>query len=448
MEALIPSLLIFSVLLGVGAIVLLFSSRRSEAAQAVRFEQLERGQERSERMLRDELARLRDELQGAARDDRAELRASLTQLSEGVRATLDDAARLQREQLELFGGQIAHLSGNNQQQFQVLRETVERRLQLVQEDNTRQLGEMRSIVEEKLQGALEKRLGESFSQVSQQLEQVYKGLGEMQTLALGVGDLKRVLSNVKARGGWGEVMLANLLADTLTPDQYEQNVKTREGSRDLVEFVIKLPGRSPYDEPVLLPVDSKFPLEDYERLVRAVEAGDLTGAEEAGKALEQRVKVFAKDIRDKYLDPPRTTDFGIMFIPSEGLFAEIVRRATLVEALRREQQVVIAGPTTFAALLNSLQMGFRTLAVEKRSGEVWRLLGAVKTEFGRFGTVLDAVKKKLDEAGNTIDKASQRTRVIERKLKQVEVVSTSEAQQLLPEDEGAPSETTDELHVE
>jgi DNA recombination protein RmuC len=301
----------------------------------------------------------------------------------------------------------------------------------LQEDNARQLGEMRLIVEEKLQGALEKRLGESFSQVSQQLEQVYKGLGEMQTLATGVGDLKRVLSNVKARGGWGEVMLGTLLSDTLSPDQYQQNVRTKAESKEVVEFVIRLPGRGTYDQPVLLPVDSKFPLEDYERLMRAQESLDQAGMEESSKALEQRIKQFAKDIRDKYLDPPQTTDFGVMFIPSEGLYAEVVRRGPLVETLRREFQVVVAGPSTFSALLNSLQMGFRTLAIEKRSSEVWQLLGAVKTEFGRFGTVLDQVKKKLDEASSTMEKAAQRSRAIERKLRQVEVLPSEQAAALL-----------------
>ena len=294
---------------------------------------------------------------------------------------------------------------------------------------------MRVTVEEKLQGTLEKRLGESFKQVSDRLEQVHKGLGEMQTLAAGVGDLKKVLTNVKTRGGWGEVQLGALLEQMLTRDQYERNVKTNESRDELVEFAIKLPGRGDAQEDMVwLPIDAKFPTEDYQRLAEAQEKGDAGAAEEAARVLASRIKLCAADICNKYLNPPRTTDFGIMFLPTEGLYAEVIRRPGLVEAIQREYRVVIAGPTTFAALLNSLQMGFRTLAIQKRSSEVWNVLGAVKTEFGKFGVILDGVKKKLDQASNTMDDAAKRSRAIERRLRDVQELPTSEAQPLLIDD--------------
>ncbi|MGD0783721.1 MAG: DNA recombination protein RmuC, partial [Candidatus Aminicenantales bacterium] len=297
--------------------------------------------------------------------------------------------------------------------------------------------------DEKLQGTLERRLGESFKLVSERLEQVHKGLGEMQTLASGVGDLKKVLTNIKVRGTWGEMQLGNLLEDILVRDQYAQNVATKPGSADRVEFAIKLPGRGDQDDQIVwLPIDAKFPKEDYERLVDASERGDLAAVEDAGRQLENRLKSEAKDIRDKYLDPPHTTDFAILYLSTEGLYAEVLRRPGLVATLQREYRVNVAGPTTLAALLNSLQMGFRTLAIEKRSSEVWNILGAVKNEFHKFGEVIDKVQKKIEEAGGVIEKARTRTRVIEKKLKTVQELPAAEAQTLL-EIAGTPIEDDD-----
>jgi DNA recombination protein RmuC len=296
-----------------------------------------------------------------------------------------------------------------------------------------QLSSIRSTVAEQLQGTLERRLGESFSIVSERLEQVHKGLGEMQTLAAGVGDLKKVLTNVKTRGTWGEVQLGNLLEQILTPAQYAQNVCTKGEGAERVEFAIRLPGRAPHGaeaEQVWLPIDAKFPQEDYTRLVDAHDAGDVTAIEQWSKALDVRVRQCARDIHDKYVAPPSTTDFGIMFLPTEGLYAEILRRPGLADVLQREYRVMVSGPTTLAALLNSLQMGFRTLAIEQRSSEVWTVLGEAKTEFRRYADVLERVRTKLAEASSAVDKASVRTRAIERKLKSVEEVEA--APPLLP----------------
>jgi DNA recombination protein RmuC len=290
-----------------------------------------------------------------------------------------------------------------------------------------QLDAVRSTVDEHLQGTLERRLDESFALVSERLELVHQGLGEMRTLAAGVGDLKKVLTNVKVRGTWGEVQLGNLLEQLLTPAQYAKNVCTKGEGQERVEFAIRLPGNASSFSgvPVWLPIDAKFPNEDYERLVEATEAGDLAGMEYAGKALEVRVRQCARDIADKYVAPPMTTDFAIMFLPTEGLFAEVIRRPGLVELIQRDYRVVVAGPTTLAALLNSLQMGFRTFAIEKRSSEVWSILGEAKTEFRRYADVLDRIRQKLLEATNAVDKATVRTRAIERKLQSVEDVEPS-----------------------
>jgi DNA recombination protein RmuC len=302
----------------------------------------------------------------------------------------------------------------------------------MQEDNSRKLEQMRSVVDEKLQSTLEKRLGDSFKQVSERLEQVYKGLGEMRSLATGVGDLKKVLTNVKTRGTWGEIRLSHILEQILTPDQYEVNVATKKGSNERVEFAIKLPGQgADKDKVVWLPIDSKFPQEDYQRLLDAQEAADKARAEISVKNLEVRVKAEAKAIRQKYIDPPNTTDFGIMFLPVEGLYAEVLRRPGLCDSLQRDYRIVVTGPTTLAALLNSLQMGFRTLAIEKRSSEVWELLGAVKTQFSKFGEVLAKTKKKLQEASNTIDQAEVRTRVISRKLSKVQELPSADSAKLI-----------------
>ncbi len=298
------------------------------------------------------------------------------------------------------------------------------------EEMSRQLDVMRATVDDKLQATLEQRLGESFKQVSDRLEAVHRGLGEMQSLAIGVGELKRVLGNVKTRGTWGEVQLGAILEQVLTPDQYARNVKTREGSNDLVEFAVKLPGQG-NGTPVWLPLDAKFPQEDYLRLIEAAERGDAEGAQLAQAALARAVMVAGRDIGTKYLDPPRTTDFAILFLPTEGLYAEVLRAPGLTDQLQRECRVVPAGPTTLAALLSSLRMGFRTLAIEERASEVWRLLGAVKTEFGRFGDVLDRVKKQLESARSTLDLTDVRTRAMARQLRDVDQLPTDVSDALL-----------------
>ncbi len=320
---------------------------------------------------------------------------------------------------------ITNLTQLNETKLENIRKSVEDRLTSIQKDNGEKLEKMRLTVDEKLQSTLEKRLSESFKIVSNNLESVQKGLGEMQSLAKGVGDLKNVFTNVKARGYWGEIQLANILEQFLTPEQYLTNVKTKAKSNDFVEFAIKLPGKNNIDT-VLLPVDSKFPIEDYSRLVAAEESGDLALIEESRKKLEMQIKKCAKDINEKYLDPPYTTDFGIMFLPTESLYCEVIRNTDLCETLSQKYRVVISGPSTFVALLNSLQMGFRTLAIEKRSSEVWELLGVVKTEFTKFGDLLEKTNKKLVEISNTMSDATRKTRTIERKLKNVEALPVSD----------------------
>jgi DNA recombination protein RmuC len=324
--------------------------------------------------------------------------------------------------------QMGSNAGVQNAQFEALRGAVEQRLERIQQDNAAKLEQMRQTVDEKLHATLEKRLSESFKQVSDRLELVHKGLGEMQTLAAGVGDLKRVLSNVKTRGVFGETQLAALLEQVMAPEQYEKNVATRPGSSARVEFAIKLPGRDA-GSPVLLPIDAKFPLEDYQRLQAALEAGDLLAAEVAGKALEARVKLEARSIAEKYVEPPHTTDFALLYLPFEGLFAEVLRRPGLFDQVQRDSRVTICGPTNLLAYLNSLQMGFRTLAIQQRSSEVWKVLGTVKSEFGKFAEVLANTKRQLQTVANTIDQAEVRTRQIERKLKDVEVLPGAESAQ-------------------
>jgi DNA recombination protein RmuC len=320
---------------------------------------------------------------------------------------------------------IVNLTHLNETKLENIRKSVEDKLTSLQKDNGEKLEKMRLTVDEKLQSTLEKRLSESFKIVSNNLESVQKGLGEMQSLAKGVGDLKNVFTNVKSRGYWGEIQLANILEQFLTQEQYLTNVKTKAKSNDFVEFAIKLPGKNNIDT-VLLPVDSKFPIEDYSRLVSAEESGDLEAIEESRKKLEMQIKKCAKDINEKYLDPPYTTDFGIMFLPTESLYCEVIRNTDLCETLSQKFRVVISGPSTFVALLNSLQMGFRTLAIEKRSSEVWELLGVVKTEFTKFGDLLEKTNKKLVEISNTMSDATRKTRTIERKLKNVEALPVSD----------------------
>jgi DNA recombination protein RmuC len=404
----------------------------SSTSLDMRIDALERQLERMERMLRDELARNREEAQLSARQAREEETSLVNALGDSLLKRMSEIAGLQKNQLDIFAGQLKNLTASNEGRLDKLRETVEDRLRLIQEDNARKLEQMRATVDEKLHDTLEKRLGESFKLVSERLELVQRGLGEMQSLASGVGDLKKVLTNVKTRGTFGEVQLASLLEQILAPGQYETNVESKKGSGQRVEFALRLPGRDGTPEGMVwLPLDAKFPQEDYLRLVEAQENADAVAAEEAARQLERAIKEMAKAIRDKYLDPPHTTDFGIMFIPTEGLYAEILRRPGLAETLQRDYKVLAAGPTTLAALLNSLQMGFRTLAIEKRSAEVWTLLGAVRTEFAKFGGVLEKTSKKLQEAGNHIDQAVIRTRAIERKLRDVQELPQGEAKALL-----------------
>jgi len=397
-----------------------------------RIDSLEHQLERQERMLREELVRNREEAHLSARQGREENTIAVTALGDSLLKRMSEIAGLQKDQLEIFAGQLKNLTASTEGRMDRQRESVEERLRLIQEDNARKLEQMRVTVDEKLHDTLEKRLGESFKLVSERLELVQRGLGEMQTLASGVGDLKKVLTNVKTRGTFGEIQLASLLEQVLAPGQYESNVETRKGSGQRVEFALKLPGRdATSDGQVWLPLDAKFPQEDYLRLVEAQELGDVMLAGEAGKQLDKAVRLMASDIRDKYLDPPHTTDFGVMFLPTEGLYAEVLRRPGLFEVLQRDFKVMIAGPTTLAALLNSLQMGFRTLAIVKRSAEAGNLLGAVRTEFSKFGLVLEKTSKKLQEAGNHIDAAAVRSRSIEKKLKGVQEMPETEAALLL-----------------
>ncbi len=410
-----------------GGIFLL--TRRRELHQ--RFESLERAQEREERILREEATRTREESANAARAQRAELSDALQKLGDSNLRSIGEIGTILKGQLETVAAQTGKLTESNEARLESLRSVVDLRLKQLQEDNSQQIEKMRATVDEKLQGTLEKRLGESFQMVSERLERVHQGLGAMQQLASDVGGLQRVLTNVKTRGGWGEVQLGTLLEQVLTAEQFARNVKTREGGGEMVDFAVRLPG----DEngaPVWLPIDAKFPIEDYQRLIAAQETADLAATEDAMKNLELALRKSAKDICAKYINPPRTTDFAIMFLPTEGLYAEAIRRVGLVEQVQRDCRVIFAGPTTLAALLNSLQMGFRTLAIQKRSSEVWNLLASVKTEFGKFGGVLDSVKKKLQEASNKIDEVDQRSRVLNKKLRDVEG-SPSNPEPMLPE---------------
>ncbi|MDQ7817151.1 MAG: DNA recombination protein RmuC [Melioribacteraceae bacterium] len=370
--------------------------------------------DRVDKSFRDELTRNRDELSKVSKSQREELSSAI----------------------KLFGDQLydqlTKLIQTNEQKFEKLQDRIEIQLKEIQENNSKKLEEMRQTVDEKLHDTLEKRLGESFKLVSDRLEQVYKGLGDMQDLARGVGDLKNVLSNVKTRGGWGEIQLENLIDQILTREQYEKNIITKKGSSDRVEIGIKLPGRDVLkNEIVWLPIDAKFPVEDYQRLLEAQDMANIAAINDASKAIETRIKGEAKKIADKYLDPPHTTDFAVMFLPIEGLYAEVLRRPGLAEFLQREYRVVVSGPTTLAALLNSLQMGFRTLAIEKRSSEVWKILSGVKKEFENFGKVLDKTQKKLQEASNTIDEAAKSSRKIERQLKDVQGLPSSDESKLI-----------------
>ena len=331
-----------------------------------------------------------------------------------IRAVTDNQTKTQEVRFQSLTQQI-------QDSLETSRKTINERLGEIQQDNAKKLEDMRKTVDEKLQSTLEERLGASFKIVSERLEQVHRGLGEMQSLASGVGDLKRVLTNVKTRGTWGEIQLEAMIEQVLTTNQYAKNMATRPGSSERVEFAIRFPGRDE-DCPVWLPIDAKFPMEDYQRLVDAQDQADLAGIEQAAKALENRIRLEAKTIADKYLEPPHTTDFAVLYLPTEGLYAEVIRRPGLADSLQRDHRVTLAGPTNLLALLNSLQMGFRTLAIEQRSSEVWQVLGQVKTEFGKFGAVIEATEKKLQEASNKFSEVGRRKRAIDRSLKEVEAL--------------------------
>jgi DNA recombination protein RmuC len=418
-EVLIWGILILAAL-NTGAILFFLFRPPAQISQGVR------------KAVEEDLRKGREESAGAARNLREEVSSGLATLSESLSNNLTNSSTSQQEQLSAFSTQLKALSESNSRSLDSIRTTLDTRVKELQEENEKKLEEMRKTVDEKLQGTLEKRLGESFKLVSDRLEAVQRGLGEMQNLATGVGDLKRVLTNVKSRGTWAEVQLGAILEQFLAPGQFQKNVQTKKGSSDVVEFAVRLPGRT--DEPensVWLPIDSKFPQEDYLRLQEASDAGDADGVQKAADALARTLKMEAQKIHDKYLDPPGTTDFGIMFLATEGLYAEALRQPELVPLLQERFRIVVAGPTTLAAILSSLRMGFQTLAIEKRASEVWDVLGAVKTEFGKFGDVLGKVKKQLGTASRTIDEAETRTRAMERKLRSVQELPEDDTEALL-----------------
>ncbi len=431
--------------------------------------QRDNGDDLDQQLQRKELQDLRAQLQAATERLERELRTEITESARGGRQELSqnlatfqqtlvqqgaEATRTQNTQIDAFGQQLtlmqkslsdtlttqlSQVSESNARRMAEIRQTLEAQLAQLQTTNTAKLDEMRATVDEKLQTTLQARLGESFKQVAERLEQVHKGLGEMQSLAQGVGDLKHLLTNVKTRGMFGEAQLAGLLEQVFVPDQYAVQVATRPGSKNVVDFAIKLPGKSDTGAPLWLPIDAKFPNEDYERLLDAQANADVVGAEAAAKALEMRIRLEAKSISEKYVEPPYTTDFAILFLPTEGLYAEVLRRPGLMESLQRDHRITLAGPTTLLAMLSSLQMGFRTLALEKRSSEVWQVLGAVKTEFGKFGDVLAKVKAQTQTVLNTLDSAETRSRAMGRALKKVEALPETQAQALLPGDMEAES---------
>jgi len=405
-----------------------------------------------ERYNREEMSRVRSELLNISAENRKELSEALKVQSEALlkqgvttreefsaaNASLQqqlnqDAAKNRLELSkslsdlsENFTRRMSDLANSQQQQAETLRKTLEIQMEQIRQNNESKLEQMRQTVDEKLHETLEKRLGDSFKIVSERLELVQKSMGEMQTLAIGVGDLKKALTNVKTRGVLGEIQLENLLEEMLSPDQFEKNFKPNKRRDEIVEFAIKLPGREDNTDSVYLPIDAKFPIEDYHRLLEAYEIGDVLAVEIARKNMVKRIQGCAREIRDKYLNPPATTDFGMLFLPFEGLYAEVLRNVGLFESVMRDYHVIICGPTTTAAVINSLQVGFRTLAIQKKSAEVWNILSAIKSEFGKFGTVLEQTQKKLQEASNTIEKASHRSRQIEKRLNKVQDLPTGE----------------------
>ncbi len=395
--------------------------------------------EAAERVLREELRAGRGESQETAQKLREELGKGLKDGNDSLNRSLAEASKVQNARLEGVTKKLEDLSESNRRAIDRVRENLEHRVKELREGNEKKLEEMRKTVDEKLQDTLEKRLGESFKLVSERLENVQKGLGEMQNLASGVGDLKRVLTNVKARGTWAEYQLADILDQTLTPEQYASNVQTREGSNERVEFAVKFPG--PEEDPgssLWLPIDSKFPTEDYQRLQAAADKADAEAVEKALNAFLRTVRNSAKEIQTKYVNPPATTDFAVLFLATEGMYAEVLRQPGMLEEIQQDHRILIAGPTTLTALLTSLRMGFRTLAIEKQASEAWQVLAAVKTEFGKFGGVLDKVKRQLDTASRSIEETGTRTRVMARKLRDVERLPEDRATELLGLDDSGP----------
>jgi len=442
-----------------GVVLLVLLLRRGQPAQASATQLASQQLEQQAQLARhqvvlthisqshDRLARdLQRDLADSSRNARQELAQNLATFQQTLVQQGAEATRTQNTQIDAFGQQLAllqktlsdtlssqlsSLSEANVRRMREIRETLEKQLAQLQASNATKLDEMRATVDDKLQNTLQTRLGESFKQVADRLEQVHKGLGEMQTLAQGVGDLKHLLTNVKTRGIFGEAQLASLLEQVFVPDQYAAQIATRPGNKNVVDFAIKLPGKSESGEPLWLPIDAKFPNEDYERLLDAQGRADAVAAELAGRALEQRIRLEAKSIADKYIEPPYTTDFAILFLPTEGLYAEVLRRPGLMEALQRDCRITLAGPTTLLAMLSSLQMGFRTLALERRSSEVWQVLGAVKTEFGKFGDVLAKVKAQTETVLKTLDSAQTRSRAMGRALKTVDALPDTQASSLI-----------------
>jgi DNA recombination protein RmuC len=424
------SLLMLGVILILLCVILIRVFRKQTSDDIIRLQhQLNQLDDRLQDLLgalKKESAQNRNESVRQARLDRDEMGGNLRNVADGLLQRMTENAGMQKDQLDSFSRQLVALTRINEEKSEAIRKSVDVQLGTIREENNQKLEQIRTTVDEQLHINLERRVGESFKQVSERLEQVYRGLGEMQHLANGVGDLKRVLTNVRTRGTWGEMQLGAILEQILTPDQYDTHVATKKNSRERVEFALRLPGRGKDPDPVVwLPIDAKFPREDYQRLLDALESADKEAADHHLKQLEMRIRAEAKAIHEKYVAPPQTTDFAVMFLPVEGLYAEVLRRPGLCDAIQREHRIVVTGPTTLSALLNSLQIGFRTLAIEKRTSEVWELLEALKTEFGRFGDALAKTKKKLQEAGNTIDQAAVRSRAISRKLSKVEEISPS-----------------------
>jgi DNA recombination protein RmuC len=423
----LTTLIAISLILNLVILTLLFIRKSSDNSALIK-----ESNERIARALREEMSANRTETSISSKETREEIARAIKNFGDSIDRRIFSLTEAQSKNFDAFSDKLSEVIEKNDKRMEHVRETIEKRLDTIQKDNSEKLEKMRETVDEKLHATLEKRLGESFKLVSDRLEQVHKGLGEMQSLATGVGDLKKVLQNVKTRGTWGEVQLGSLLDQIMTIEQYEKNVATKKGSNDRVEFAIKIPAKDDKIKNIWLPIDAKFPLEDFQNLIDAEEKCDLTLIASLGKALELRIKSEAKDIKEKYLDPPYTTDFGILFLPIEGLYAEVLRRPGLADTLQRDFKVIITGPTTIAAILNSLQMGFRTLAIEKRSSDVWATLGAIKTEFATFGDLLDKTHKKLQEASNTIESASRKSRTIERKLNKAQEMPVPEIVKELP----------------